>query len=143
MAHYTAYAALSWAETLYQMLHGHHFDGGPGQPGPSWPRERLRRVGGGIVEALGEHIRDAGKAETVKQLGRELSGRDPGEPPPLSEGPPYPYPPKKFDARDSVFGGLRAGALDGVLVAVAQRLAEAVKAGPVKASKPGKVPPTA
>lgn len=138
MSRHTAYATLSWAETLYQIMHGYHVDGGPGQPGPVVSRDWATVIAGEIIRDMALHIRGERLAEEIKDLGRSLVRRGAEEVvnnaesdgPPWTDLPfPFPWPPKKFSPRDSVFGGLEPGALDHVLAGAAYQLADAATAG--------------
>lgn len=127
-------ATLSWAETLYQLLHGFQVDGGPGQPGPVLSREAGQIAAAGVLRQIAGQIRDAKLAAEVRKLGLDLAERGTaelvrafnGDGPPWTDLPfPFPWPPKKFDPRVSVFDGLKPGALDTALAGVAHRLADA------------------
>lgn len=134
MSNHNFYATLSRAETLYQMIHGIYGDGGPGQPGPLLAVDITKVFAGEVIRDLALHIRDERLQADIRELGVRLIRRGADEVvsnaesdgPPWTDLPfPFPWPPKKFNPRDSVFGGLEPGALDHVLAGVANRLADA------------------
>lgn len=137
------YAILSKAESLKQLLHGWHVDGGPGQPGPL-SRDMVRVVAAGVIRDLAAQIEAPRTAATTRKLGLDLlkrgtaglvAGYD-GEGPPWIDYPwPLPWPPKTFDPAASIFGGLRAGALDTLLASAARQVAAAVDAQPATGTR--------
>lgn len=133
MAKYPLFTVLSWAESLYQRLHGWQVDGGPGQPGPLLSRGFAQLFAASLIRDLAEHVGDARAAETLRKRGRDLlaSGaasvaRDPDGvgPPWFDPSGPFPWPPKKFGEHGSIFESLKPGAMDQVIVTLATRLAD-------------------
>jgi hypothetical protein len=130
----TPFATLTRAETLYQIIHGYYVDGGPAQPGPVLSGDITRVIAGEVIRDLALHIRTGRLQADVRELAidlirrgaDEVIGNAESDGPPWTDLPfPFPWPPKKFSPRDSVFGGLEPGALDDVLAGVAYRLADA------------------
>lgn len=137
MSNHTPSAILSRAETLYQIIKGYYVDGGPGQPGPLLSGDITKVIAGEVIRDLALHIRAERLQTDVRDLAINLIRRGADEVisnaesdgPPWTDLPfPFPWPPKKFSPRDSVFGGLAQGALDDVLAGVAYHLADAATA---------------